>query len=439
MIRVLKFGGTSVGSAENMRKVAQIVKREGAKITVLSAMSGTTDALVRIVKLAEETSSADQIEEVLAMLTDKYTTCIENLLNDHKTAALERMNETFSIIRQEVAYFQEYTSERMIIARGELLTSAIFTYYLQELGMNAKLIYAPGFMHTDQEAKVNTQLLREKLTSLIQGDSDTYYITQGFICSNEREEIDNLGRGGSDYSAALMGAAIGAGEVQIWTDIDGMHNNDPRFVENTYPIRHMSFDEAAELAYFGAKILHPATIQPCKDMDIPVLLKNTMDPDAPGTTISHEEDTQRDFHAVAAKDGITVIRIYSTRMLMAYGFLRKVFEIFEEYKTPIDMITTSEVAVSLTIDSDCHLEQIVQELQTLGTIEIERNNTIVCIVGHMDHSQTGLAARIMESVSNVPIRMISYGASHRSIAMLVETKYKKEILQSINDRLFSRC
>ena len=439
MIKVLKFGGTSVGSAENMQKVARIVEREGAKITVLSAMSGTTDALVRIVKLAGESAPADQVEEVLSMLTDKYTTCIEQLLRDHKEAALKLMNDAWAIIRQEVAEFRPYTSERMIIARGELLTSAVFTYYLQELGMRAELLHAPGFMHTDAESKVDTRVLKEKLSVLTAGDGDIYYVTQGFICSNADGGIDNLGRGGSDYSAALMGAAVGAGEVQIWTDIDGMHNNDPRFVENTYPIRRMSFDEAAELAYFGAKILHPATIQPCKDLDIPVLLKNTMDPDAPGTTISHEEDTQHDFHAVAAKDGITVIRIYSTRMLMAYGFLRKVFEIFEEHKTPIDMITTSEVAVSLTIDSDCHLEEIVRELQTLGTIEIERNNTIICIVGHMDHSQTGLAARIMESVANVPIRMISYGASHRSIAMLVATKYKKEILQSINDRLFTRC
>lgn len=439
MIKVLKFGGTSVGSAENMRKVALIVKQEGAKITVLSAMSGTTDALVRIVKLAGKKGPLDPIEEELAMLSEKYTTCIETLLRSHKETALDRMNEALKTIRREVSDFRGSVSERIIIARGELLTSAIFTYYLQELGMKAELLHAPGFMHTDGESKVDTGLLKEKLSVLTAGDADTYYITQGFICSNASGEIDNLGRGGSDYSAALMGAAIGAGEVQIWTDIDGMHNNDPRFVENTYPIRRMSFDEAAELAYFGAKILHPATIQPCKDQDIPVLLKNTMDPDAPGTTISHEEDTQRDFHAVAAKDGITVIRIYSTRMLMAYGFLRKVFEIFEEHKTPIDMITTSEVAVSLTIDSDCHLDAIVRELNALGTIEIERNNTIVCIVGHMDHTQTGLAARIMESVAGVPIKMISYGASHRSIAMLVETHYKKEILQSINDKLFIRC
>ncbi len=434
MIKVLKFGGTSVGSAGNMKRVAEIVRRQPARITVLSAMSGTTDALVKIAAAAAD-GDTETIERQLAMLTEKYTACIDGLLASHREEATERMRSAFDTIRREAAAFEEYRSERIVIAQGELLTSAIFTLYLNECGMKAVCLHSPDFMVTDSEEKVDTERIRRALAG-VAADPDTYYVAQGFICTNARGEIDNLGRGGSDYSAALMGAAVDAAEVQIWTDIDGMHNNDPRFVEHTHPIRNMSFDEAAELAYFGAKILHPATIQPCKDHGIPVLLKNTMDPDAPGTTISDRDDDSKSFHAVAAKDGITVIRIHSARMLMAYGFLRKVFEIFEQYRTPIDMITTSEVAVSLTVDNDAHIDDIVRELGALGSIEIERNNSIVCVVGRMEHSDAGLAASVFHSIRNIPIKMISYGASHRSMAMLIETEYKQRTLQSLNDGLF---
>lgn len=434
MIKVLKFGGTSVGSAGNMKRVAEIVRRQPARITVLSAMSGTTDALVKIAAAAAD-GDTETIERQLAMLTEKYTACIDGLLASHREEATERMCSAFDTIRREAAAFEEYRSERIVIAQGELLTSAIFTLYLNECGMKAVCLHSPDFMVTDSEEKVDTERIRRALAA-VAADPDTYYVAQGFICTNARGEIDNLGRGGSDYSAALMGAAVDAAEVQIWTDIDGMHNNDPRFVEHTHPIRNMSFDEAAELAYFGAKILHPATIQPCKDHGIPVLLKNTMDPDAPGTTISDRDDDSKSFHAVAAKDGITVIRIHSARMLMAYGFLRKVFEIFEQYRTPIDMITTSEVAVSLTVDNDAHIDDIVRELGALGSIEIERNNSIVCVVGRMEHSDAGLAASVFHSIRNIPIKMISYGASHRSMAMLIETEYKQRTLQSLNDGLF---
>lgn len=435
MIKVLKFGGTSVGSAENMKRVAEIVRHEPARITVLSAMSGTTDALVKIVAAASE-GNESVVKEQLAMLTEKYTNCINGVLTTRREQALERLEAAFALIRQEVAGFTAYTSERTIIAQGELVTSAIFTLYMNEIGLKAVCLHSPDFMVTDEEEKVDTCRLRKALAS-VAADTDTFYVAQGFISTNSRGEMDNLGRGGSDYSAALMGAAIDAAEVQIWTDIDGMHNNDPRFVERTYPIRNMSFDEAAELAYFGAKILHPATIQPCKDKGISVMLKNTLDPKAPGTTISDRDDDTKSFHAVAAKDGITVIRIHSTRMLMAYGFLRKVFEVFEQYRTPIDMITTSEVAVSLTIDNDKRLDQIVAELGKLGTIEIERNNSIVCVVGRMEHADAGLAARVFTSLQSVPIKMISYGASHRSMAMLIDTEYKKRTLQALNDGLFS--
>lgn len=434
MIKVLKFGGTSVGSAQNMKRVAEIVRREQATVTVLSAMSGTTDALVQISKLAADGDLA-AIGKVLDMLRDKYSTCIDGLLTATRQKAFDRMEAAWTTILAAATDFQPYTSERTIIAQGELLTSAIFTQYLVESGSDAVCLNAPDFMITDADTKVNAKLLHERLSALT-ADKKKFYVTQGFICTNYRGEIDNLGRGGSDYSAALMGAAIDANEVQIWTDIDGMHNNDPRIVDHTHPIRNMSFDEAAELAYFGAKILHPATIQPCKDKGIAVLLKNTMDPKAPGTTISDRDDDSKSFHAVAAKDGITVIRIHSARMLMAYGFLRKVFEIFEQYRTPIDMITTSEVAVSLTVDNDKHIDEIVAELEKLGTIEIERNNSIVCVVGRMEHGDAGLAASVFKSVQSIPIKMISYGASHRSLAMLISTEYKKQTLQSLNDGLF---
>ena len=434
MDKVLKFGGTSVGSAENMRKVAAIIRSEGSRITVLSAMSGTTDALVKINKAIKH-GDKTLVDEQLEMLRVKYSTCIASLLDSHEREALARMEMSLSEIRNQTAKYQDHLSERIIISQGELLTSAIFAMFLLEEGLKVVLLNAPDFVVTDADDKVRIDLLRERLRPMTE-DDETYYVTQGFICTDHRGQIDNLGRGGSDYSAALMGAATGASEVQIWTDIDGMHNNDPRFVEGTYPIRRMSFDEAAELAYFGAKILHPATIAPCKEANIPVLLKNTMDPQAAGTTITNDDDNPGDFHAVAAKDGITVIRICSDRMLMAYGFLRKVFEVFEQYRTPIDMITTSEVAVSLTIDSDCHLEEIVGELKQLGSIEISQNNSIVCVVGHFAHERNGLEAKVMESFTKIPVKMISYGASHRSIAILIETKHKKDTLQSLNDHLF---
>ncbi|MDR2936212.1 MAG: aspartate kinase, partial [Rikenellaceae bacterium] len=380
MIKVLKFGGTSMGSARNMKQVADVIQREGARITVLSAMSGTTDALVKIGALARKGNLAE-IELVMAGLTEKYADCIDDLLTANKTRAMDRMNVSFRIIRDQAAQFIPETSNKTILSQGELLTSAIFAMYLEETGAKATLLNAPDFVHSDTDGKPDAARIHAMLPGLA-ADAGTCYITQGFISTNSVTlHPDNLGRGGSDYSAALMGAAIGADEVQIWTDIDGMHNNDPRFVDKTFPIRQMNFDEAAELAYFGAKILHPATIQPCKDYGIPVRLKNTMDPTAPGTLITNENSPGNGFRAVAAKDNITVVRIHSARMLMAYGFLRKVFEIFEANKTSIDMITTSEVSISLTLDNDEHLEQIENELKEFGSIEIERNNTIVCVVG----------------------------------------------------------
>ena len=434
MIKVLKFGGTSVGSAENMRKVADIIREEGSTVTVLSAMSGTTDALVKICSAAKKGETAD-VSAVLDGLVQKYTDCINELLSGERQAALGKMNDAFGIIQQEVRNYVPCVSDKVIQAQGELLTSFIFCRYLTEQGERAVLLNAPDFMMTGEDEKVDMVHLKGVMGGLTT-QPDTYYVTQGFICTNHKGGLDNLGRGGSDYSAALMGVVVRADEVQIWTDIDGMHNNDPRYVEKTYPIRHMTFDDAAELAYFGAKILHPSTIQPCKEHGIPVRLKNTMVPSAPGTLITNAGD-EAQFCAVAAKDNITVIRIHSLRMLMAYGFLRKVFEVFEHHKTSIDMITTSEVAVSLTIDHDEHLDEIVAELKTLGTIEIERDNSIICIVGDMDHQKAGLVWRISGSLNTIPVKMISYGASHRSLVMLIATENKIKALQNINHELFN--
>ncbi|MEG1554824.1 MAG: aspartate kinase [Rikenellaceae bacterium] len=433
-MKILKFGGTSVGSAVNMKSVAAIVLNEGAKVTVLSAMSQTTDTLVRIV---EASKNGRDISLDIKIIKDKYYCCIDNLLVDNISSAKEAVDRVIGIITNEFENFVPHTSEGLILSQGELLTTAIFTMYLKETGKAAELIDITKMMRLDENGKVDERHLKTTMTAYIkQYSDDTIFVTQGFICVDNNGVTTNLGRGGSDYSAALIGAAISASEVQIWTDIDGMHNNDPRYVEGTYPIRHLSFDQAAELAYFGAKILHPATAQPCKAANIPVHLKNTMDPKSVGTIISNEDNQSSTYQAVAAKDGITLIRICSTRMLMAYGFLRKVFEIFEEYKTPIDMITTSEVAVSLTIDNDVNLEPIVQKLEELGSIEIEKNNSIVCVVGILDHSHSGVVESILFGLKNVPIKMISYGASDRSIAMLVSSDSKIKALRALNEKLF---
>ncbi len=433
MSRVLKFGGTSVGSAINMRMVGSIIQREDSKVTVLSAMSGTTDSLV---KICQASQNGEDISQIIQILTDKYIGCVEELLTSNLDAAKDKIKECFDNI---TALSKDYkpSHEGIILSQGELLTTALFTMYLSEQGLKAELIDILSYMRVDEQGQVDTAYLRSSLEALLSShDSDTYFITQGFICRGADGNVTNLGRGGSDYSAALIGAAIACEQVQIWTDIDGMHNNDPRFVEGTYPIRKMNFTEAAELAYFGAKILHPSTIQPCKESGISVRLKSTMDPDAEGTLITSDEDDSQKFHAVAAKDGITVIRICSARMLMAYGFLRKVFEVFETYKTPIDMITTSEVAVSLTIDNNTHLDEIVAELSKFGTIDVERNCTIICVVGSFHRGQTGLAAKITSSLESIPLRMISYGASNYSVAMLVNAEHKVTALRLLNKTLF---
>ena len=433
-MKVLKFGGTSVGSSTNIKSVSSIILKERAKITVLSAMSGTTDALVRIVN---EAQANRPISNEIKFIKNKYYECIETLIINNKEKAKKAVDNVLNILTETSENYDNKKSEGIILSQGELLTTAIFTLYLKECGKKAELINILDMMRLNKNGIVDEEYLKTSITKHIKKYSeDTIFITQGFICKNADNVITNLGRGGSDYSAALIGAGISACQVQIWTDIDGMHNNDPRYVEGTKPISHLSFDQAAELAYFGAKILHPATALPCKHAGIPVYLKNTMEPNALGTVISNEDNFSSIYQAVAAKDHITLIRINSTRMLMAYGFLRKVFEIFEEYKTPIDMITTSEVAVSLTIDNDKNLKSIVKKLEELGTIEIEKTNSIVCVVGVFDHEHNGIISNLMAGLKYVPVKMISYGASDRSIAILISSDNKIQALKALNNHLF---
>ena len=438
-MKVMKFGGTSVGSAQRMKDVCRLITQDGTpNMIVLSAMSGTTNTLVEISDYLYK-KNPEGANNVINQLEQKYRQHVDELYatEEYKQKTLDFLKDEFDYLRSFTKILFTSFEEKVVLAQGEVISTNMVTNYLKECGVKTILLSALDFMRTDKNSEPDFNYIKEKINELLAANPGyQIYITQGFICRNAYGEVDNLQRGGSDYTACLIGAAIKSEEIQIWTDIDGMHNNDPRFVDNTRPIRTMSFDEAAELAYFGAKILHPATIQPCKDHGIAVLLKNTMDPEAPGTTISNRDDDMKSFHAVAAKDGITVIRIHSARMLMAYGFLRKVFEIFEQYRTPIDMITTSEVAVSLTVDNDSHIDEIVRDLSALGSIEIERGNSIVCVVGRMEHGDAGLAARVFECVRGVPIKMISYGASHRSLAILIDTEHKKRTLQCLNDGLF---
>ncbi len=435
-MKVLKFGGTSVGSVENMSNVKNIINDGEKKVVVLSAMSGTTNMLVSISNDIAGHEVDGAIEKIKA-LHETYFSTIDKLLTNANLnkKVKDYVSEIFNFL-VECAYkdFSEHL-ENNIVAQGELLSTYMFNSYLQQEGINSSLLPALKFMRIDAEKEPDIDYIKRNFEVTINTFEDSeIYITQGFICLDDDGEVSNLQRGGSDYTATIIGAAIKADEVQIWTDIDGMHNNDPRYVENTKPISNLSFDEAAELAYFGAKILHPQTVTPVRADNIPVRLKNTMNPSAHGTLIS-SVTSENGIKAIAAKDNITAIKIKSARMLQAHGFLKKVFEIFETYKTPIDMITTSEVAVSLTIDDDKHLSKIVEELDQIATIEIDKNQSIICLVGHsvVNHQDT---CKLFQILQDVKIRMISYGGSKNNISLLVDTKDKVTSLQKLNDYLF---
>jgi aspartate kinase len=437
-MKVLKFGGTSVGSPENMRAVIEIIADGEQKLVVLSAMSGTTNALVEIAGYLHK-KNKDTASVLIGNLEAKYKKVVDDLYKNE-----ESKKQGFQIVKTSIDTLRSFTSgtfnevgENTIVAQGELISTQLFTVLMTELGNNTKLLPALEFMKIDEDKAADLPYIRKHIHPVIEkaGYAD-YYITQGFICLNANGEIDNLQRGGSDYTASLIGAAIDSEEIQIWTDIDGFHNNDPRFVSNTRKIDQLSFLEAAELAYFGAKILHPQTVLPARVQNIPVRLKNTMNPSDSGTLITAESDGTG-IKAVAAKDGITAIKIRSGRMLMAYGFLKNVFAVFEKYKTPIDMISTSEVAVSLTIDNTKYLNEILEEIEVFGDVEVDSDMSIVCIVGDIISEEKGFASKVFNALDGIPIRMISYGGSRYNISVLVPTVHKKITLQAISDKVLN--
>ncbi|MBE7177681.1 MAG: aspartate kinase [Mucilaginibacter polytrichastri] len=436
-MKVLKFGGTSVGSPGRMKNLLDIINPNERQIVVLSAVSGTTNNLVEIsaAYLAGDKQHALSLTETLFA---KYEVFVDELFATEKgkDAGREIIDYHFGLIRGFAHDLFTPLEEKVILAQGELLSTTLYHNYLGETGIGSVLLPALDFMKIDEDNEPVVDFITEKLQPMLDAKPDNkLFITQGYICRNAFGEIDNLRRGGSDYTASLIGAGIRSEEVQIWTDIDGMHNNDPRIVKGTKPIAQLSFDEAAELAYFGAKILHPQSVFPAQKHKIPVRLLNTMEPQAAGTFITYESEKGQ-IKSIAAKDGITAIKIQSSRMLLAYGFLRRVFEVFERYKTPIDMITTSEVAVSITIDDTRYLGDITRELSDFGTVEVDVNHSIICVVGDFGAEKHGYAARVLDSLKHIPIRMISYGGSHYNISLLVKTEEKVEALRSLHDRLF---
>lgn len=437
-MKVLKFGGTSVGSADGMKQVADIITADkDKKIVVLSAMSGTTNSLVEIADYFHKKNSAGAIEKI-NILEQQYIETTHKLLSDKtlQQEGVDYVTEIFAALRKMAKHVFTVFEEKIVLAQGELLSTKLFQLYLQSIPVHSTRIAALDFMRIDKNNEPDNRFIVENLQSVLQEQPDfDIYITQGYICRNFYGEIDNLQRGGSDYTASLIGAAIHASEIRIWTDIDGMHNNDPRIVEGTRPVPMLHFDEAAELAYFGAKILHPTCILPAKLHNIPVKLLNTMSPQAHGTVISNEMK-KGVIEAVAAKDGITAIRIKSGRMLLAYGFLRKVFEIFEAYQTPIDMVTTSEVGVSVTIDNTKKIDEILRELKKFGTVSIDEEMVIVCVVGDISYDQVGFQAKVIEALKEIPIRMISYGGSSYNISLLVHAEDKDRTLKTLSKALF---
>ena len=437
-MKVMKFGGTSVGTPDRMKEVTELVTKSGEPVfVVLSAMAGTTNSLVEIADYLYK-KNPEGANEVINQLERQYMKHVDELYT--KDATKEQTRE---FLISEMNYLRSFTKElftsfeeKSIVAQGEMMSTNMVVNYMQEKGIKAVLLNALDFMRTDKNSEPDPVYIKEKLSAIMEkNEGNQVYITQGFICRNAYGEIDNLQRGGSDYTASLIGAALNADEIQIWTDIDGMHNNDPRVVDKTEPVRQLHFEEAAELAYFGAKILHPTCVQPAKYAGIPVRLLNTMQPDAEGTTISNKTEYGK-IKAVAAKDNIIAIKIKSSRMLLATGFLRKVFEIFESYQTPIDMVCTSEVGVSMSIDNSAHLGEIVDELKKYGTVTVDTGMCIICVVGDLDWSNIGFETKVLDAMKNIPVRMISYGGSNYNISFLIREEDKKRALQSLSDTLF---
>jgi aspartate kinase len=434
----MKFGGTSVGTPTKIREVANLITVPGRKIVVLSAMAGTTNDLVSYAEYLYKKEQAEA-QALLEAMHQKYVAVAEELFqtNEFKTKSIELINSHFDYLTSFNQDLFTRHEEKAVLAQGELISTALMHFHLWETGFRAVLLPALNFMRIDKDQEPDNYYIRENLKRELASYPDVeLLITQGFICRNAFGEIDNLKRGGSDYTASIIGAAADAEEIQIWTDIDGFHNNDPRYVSGTRRIDRLSFDEAAELAYFGAKILHPTSVRPAKEKNIPVRLKNTMNPASPGTLIA-AGDSGHGIKAVAAKDGITAIRIQSDRMLLAFGFLRKVFEIFESYRTPIDMIATSEVSVSMTIDQEDNLREIASDLKKYGKVEVVSDQSIICVVGDMIAENSGMALRVLEALRTIPIRMISYGSSNNNISLLIRTSDKIQALNALSNHLFN--
>ena len=437
-MKVQKFGGTSVGSAQRIKNVASLITSSpGKNIIVLSAMSGTTNSLLDISNALKE-ENLEKANHALKILSDKYCNVINDLYNSEtsKKKAKELVSSVFEEIKTWFGKKYSLRTEKEIVSKGEIISTHLMQFYLEEIGKKSILVSALDFMFTDNNGEPAYTLIKSSLNDILKEIEDyNLIITQGFICRNLEGKVDNLLRGGSDFTASIIGAVLNAEEVDIWTDIDGMHNNDPRYVEDTSPVHNLNFEEAAELAYFGAKILHPTCIVPAKLNNIPVRLLNTMQPDAEGTLINNELE-HGSIKAVAAKDNITAIKIKSSRMLLAYGFLKKVFEVFEKYKTPIDMIATSEVGVSLTIDDDSKLEEILHDLKELGTVTVDKEMVIICVVGDLEWQNKGFEARALDALRNIPVRMISYGGSNYNISFLIDKVNKTKALRLLSYHLF---
>ncbi len=434
----MKFGGTSVGTPERMKNVASLITKSGNPVfVVLSAMSGTTNSLVEIANYYYKKNYHGACE-IISQLESKYCSHVEKLYStaEYKKQITTFLTEEFDLLRSFNPSTFSLTDEKVILAQGEIISTNMFVAYLHEQGISSVLLPALDFMRIDSNGEPEMSFIKNHLRNLMEDCKGCQiYITQGFICRNANDETDNLHRGGSDYTASIIGATLKSEEIQIWTDIDGMHNNDPRVVENTQAVHQLNFEEAAELAYFGAKILHPTSILPAKSAGVPVRLLNTMEPDAIGTTIDNTLIRGK-IKAVAAKDNITAIKIKSSRMLLAAGFLCKVFEIFRDYNTPIDMITTSEVGVSMSIDDTTHLPQIVDELKKLGSVTVDSNMCIICVVGDLEWKNLGFETLVTEAMKDIPVRMISYGGSNYNISYLISESDKKRALQSLSKTLF---
>lgn len=436
-MKIFKFGGTSVGSPQRMKEVFQIIEKEPQIILVLSAVSGTTNTLVRLSELAYE-KNYTEIKNILKEFSEAYSVFVTELLSKKELVEEAHLFVQNKIIEIEQTLTQEdfaKDDQNKILAQGEIISTRLFYMLLSELGIKSELLSAFDFMKLNENNEPNIEYINDKLSPLL-NEKTQVFVTQGYICLNSENKIDNLQRGGSDYTATLIGAAIKAEEIQIWTDIDGIHNNDPRIVENTYPLRQISFNEAAEMAYFGAKILHPFCVFPAQKFNVPILLKNTMRPEDAGTTISSQK-SDKQIKSVAVKDNIIALRISSHRMLMSYGYVEKVFSIFSKYKTPIDLISTSETSVSMTIDNEDNLENIIKELELLGVVDFYKEAAIICVVGNFDRNQSGVALKVLEAIREFPILMISYGGSQNNISFLIRSKDKKGVLTAFQKNLFS--